>query len=105
MNSFGICTRSKTKGARRPFVTPSEKMAYVIAQASIGQLTNQLNENRNLFGLKPSLELRSCLFHTHDKWILDLLHTSVIIWHVANDLIKRVIFASSRLYGQNTNIF
>ena len=72
MNSFGIFTRSKTKGARRPFVTPSEKMAYVIAQASIGQLTNQLNENRNLFGLKPSLELRSCLFHTHDKWILDL---------------------------------
>ena len=57
MNSFGVCVRSKTKGAQRPFVTPGEKMAYVIAQASIGQLTNQLTENRNLFGIKPSLEL------------------------------------------------
>lgn len=76
MDSFGVCVRSKTKGARRPFVTPGEKMAYVIAQASIGQLTNQLTENRNLFGIKPSLELRSCLFHTRDMDLGSLVYIS-----------------------------
>ena len=76
MDSFGVCVRSKTKGARRPFVTPGEKMAYVIAQASIGQLTNQMTENRNLFRIKPSLELRSCLFHTRDMDLGSLVYIS-----------------------------
>ena len=76
MDSFGVCVRSKTKGARRPFVTPGEKMAYAIAQASIGQLTNQMTENRNLFGIKPSLELRSCLFHTRDMDLGSLVYIS-----------------------------
>lgn len=76
MNSFGVCVRSKTKGARRPFVTPGEKMAYVIVQASIGQLTNQLTENRYLFGIKPTLELRSCLFHTRDMDLGSLVYFS-----------------------------